>query len=118
MSAKPKLTYRQEQILRAARDAKSIEVDGKSLRPVETLRDHGLVRFTRRLLLVGQAESEGQVLAAPALTVPKPSADPVFLAVDHAFAFAVRMCLLCAPIVLEHGAASIVSHRCFFFLFG
>jgi hypothetical protein len=47
MSAKPQLTYRQEEILRAARGAKTIEVDGKSLRPVETLRDHGLVWFTR-----------------------------------------------------------------------
>ena len=47
-SPKPKLTGRQEEILRAARGAKSIEVDGKSLRPVETLKHHKLVRFTRQ----------------------------------------------------------------------
>jgi hypothetical protein len=45
MPAKPKLTSRQQRILRAARDTKAVEVNGRSRRPIHTLSELGLITY-------------------------------------------------------------------------
>src|SRR6516225_4436548 len=67
------------------------------------------MRVELGLLLVGDAEGEGHEFAPRAFF--DPSADPIFLAVDHAVAAIIRMYGLRLPIVLEDGAVAVVSHR-------